>query len=110
MKREEIHITSHTIVLGIFTENNFEYFLRIGAMGYGEFGSGIIGGVVDTVEWAAKASEKIIFVLDGVYFPINPTESFTCAELELICKNEQLFSKTIFVKGENVISFDKNLL
>lgn len=115
MKKEEIVITDKTIVLGIFTTNAFYYFESKGAVDYGEFYYKVPGvpntiDVLDSVQMACNWAEKIIFVLDRVEFPINPSKSITCGELALICKNEDLFNKTIFVKGDNVIDFDRNLV
>jgi hypothetical protein len=61
------------------------------------------------VRYAGQIAQMIIFILDDIRFPISKS-SITCQELELICEDGELFDKTIFVKGENVIDFDKNLV
>lgn len=115
MKKEEVDVPYHTIVLGIFKEPIFKYFASRGALQYDEFWmfDSIYAhndGIVDTVEKAAKWAKKVIFVLDGVRFPIDAKRSITCAELKRICEDDDLFEKTVFVKGDNVIDFDKNLI
>lgn len=115
MKKEELDVPYHTIVLGIFKEPTFRYFHSRRALQYDEFWmfEGVYAdddGIVDTVEKAAKWAKKVIFVLDGVRFPIDAKRSITCAELQRICNNEEIFAKTVFVKGDNVIDFDKNLI
>lgn len=118
MKASEIKATEKTILLGIFSTETFHEFryTRYGFKVFGTFRSlfqesdeqypGILGLVKRTCEW----SDRIIFILDEVQFPINVKESVTCAELELVCKFENLYNKTIFIKGENVIEFDRNLV
>jgi len=112
MKKEEIGIATKSIVLGVFDSNNWLYFRNRGCIGYGRFYTitGDCNSIIEKVERACELASQIIFCLDMVYFPIDINESVTCSELQLICNNTILFNKTIFVKGDNVIQFDKNLL
>ena len=117
MKREQIILDPHVknILLGVFFTDTFKWAQNnLPIWAYGRFDRVIEGyinweDVLDTVERAAKAASKIVFVLDQVYFPIDLTYH-TCRELKLICENDELFNKTIFVKGENIVTFDKNLV
>ena len=112
MKRRYIKIKPCTIVLGIFDTDTFRYFNgRANVASYNTFINWYERStIIQTVTFACNKAEMIIFVLDDVQFPIDPQNSYTCSELELICKNEKFFNKTIFVKGKNVIDFDKNLV
>lgn len=121
MKKEEIEIVDNTIVLGIFNTETFQYF---------RFNTGVItwfnlhellasvstrinkheDPVLNRIELACSVASKIIFILDDVHFPIDIDRSTTCGELSIVCENEELFKKTVFVKGDNVINFDKNIL
>jgi hypothetical protein len=99
------------ILLGIFETDTYFQLKCIGFIGYPIFSKWSKDHpILKKVEYACIHAHKIIFILDWVYFPINTKDSITCAELELICKNDEFFNKTIFVKGENVINFDKHLV
>jgi len=114
MKRKGIKLKKKCIVLGVFhtkTMNYFKYDRKV--MSYGGFSEEYDEeslGVIQIVELACQDAKQIIFVLDEITFPINPLKSITCKELELVCKDYTLFNKTVFVKGDNVIEFDKNLV
>jgi hypothetical protein len=115
MKIEDIVITDKSIVLGVFSTEAYSKSRDLGCYPYYRFKEICsdwmqISSVIDMVKLASNAANQIIFVLDDVHFPINPEKSVTCAELLLICQNDRFFEKTIFVKGENVINFDKNLV
>lgn len=112
MKRRYIKTKPCTIVLGIFDTDTFRYFeYDRKVASYGTFSEWYDeSGVINVVRHACNKADMIIFLLDDVQFPIDPQNSHTCSELELICKNEEFFNKTIFVRGENVIDFDKNLV
>lgn len=66
--------------------------------------------VLETIQLMAHVAPQIAFVLDDIYFPINPNRSTTCGESEIICSDPQLFEKTVFFKNNQVINFDKNLV
>jgi len=115
MKIEDIVITDKSIVLGVFSTDSYMKCRDLGCYPYYRFKDICpnwidIYSVIEMVADASKIAKQIIFVLDDVHFPINPEKSVTCAELLLICQNDRFFEKTIFVKGENVINFDKNLV
>lgn len=118
MKRQEIVLDPHekNILLGVFSTDVFEWGRSsLPVFTYGTFDAVIDGDVdfnniMDTVKRAAEKASRIVFILDDVHFPIDVDRSVTCGELKLICDNDELFNKTIFVKGENVITFDKNLV
>lgn len=115
MKKEEIQIPKRTIVLGIFGGDTFNWFRDTkDCVSYQRFYDYIPyireWGILENVEKACNWAEKIIFVLDNVHFPIDPASSYTCGELKMICKNPEFFNKTVFVKENNVINFDKNLI
>jgi len=111
MIKEWIELKEKCIVLGIFGTNTYNYFRnKPGVIGYNVFNAWYIGDVMHCVHNAAIWAEQIIFVLDDVKFPINILESITCQELALICSKEDLYNKTVFVKGDNVIEFDRNLI
>lgn len=114
MKITDLKPTNKSIVLGIFSEKTFQEFDNLGFCAYYDFyhWPPIIAkySLIRQVENACIQADKIIFVLDGIYFPINTDYSIACKELELVCRNDQYFNKTIFVKGENVINFDRNIL
>ena len=110
MKIDKIVVIDRCMMLGIFRTSTFqELSSRKGIETFGNFSTGLMG-VIEEVNDAAGRYNQIIFVLDDIQFPISTGSSFTCMELELICNNEEFFNKTIFVKGENVIEFDKNLV
>lgn len=115
MKRDQIVILPKCIVLGVFNTDTFLYFkCDTNAISYSRFedelGINWKGSILDRVELACERANQIIFVLDDIQFPINPSRSFTCSELKLICDNADFFAKTTFVKGDNIIQFDKNLV
>jgi hypothetical protein len=113
MKKEEVKVTSKTIILGVFHTNTFDYFVKIkGAVYFDQFANWCsdMCNLYEIVENACYKANKIVFVLDDVHFPINPEKSITCRELQIVCDNEDYFNKTVFVKGDNVIDFDKNLI
>lgn len=119
MKIQDVVIKEKCIVLGVFGTDTFEYFKGIKkVMSWGDFPSLPMdeewekagGYILSKVLYVAKQTDQIIFVLDDIHFPINTDRSMTCSELEMICKRPELFNKTVFVKGKNVIEFDKNLV
>lgn len=118
MKITEIVPNEDTIVLGVFSTSTFGYISNLkNVYGYSKFTQWykdepdyINTTIVDFVRHACEIAGMIIFILDEVHFPINPKKSHTCRELLLICENDHFFDKTVFVKGENVIDFDKNLV
>ncbi len=118
MKLEDIVLGSKNIVLGVFSTDTFRWVkLNLPVLTYSAFDDLIgdipnwdDGKIIDIVSKAAYKADKIVFILDDVHFPIDIQQSITCEELQLICDNEELFNKTIFVKGDNVINFDKNIL
>lgn len=112
MKKEEVAILPDTLVLGIFGTKNYGYFMKQGCITYMVLTDRYPGvyGIIDIIENGCKDSNKIIFILDGVKFPIDIKKSITCQELLLVCSNEDFFTKTIFIRGDNVIDFDKNLV
>jgi hypothetical protein len=114
MKITELEINPETtIVLGVFETSTFIYIRDVkGAKEYGDkplFDIYAAHSVMNAVTCACSKAEKIIFILDEVIFPIND-DFFTGMELIFICKHPNIFDKTIFVKGDNVIDFDKNLV
>lgn len=119
MKREEIILDPHekNIILGIFDTSTFNWFMENKpVIEYSTFSEWLIElpgecyDIINYVEHAAQIAKKIVFVMDDIHFPLNIPDSYTCAELDLICHREDLFNKTIFVKGENIVTFDKNLV
>jgi len=115
MKIEDIVITDKSIVLGVFGRDTYYKLADMGCYVYHEFrlicnNWWECSSIIEIIKYTCNAAKQIIFVLDDVDFPINPEKSVTCAELLLICLNDRFFEKTIFVKGENVINFDKNLV
>lgn len=112
MTRESVVLKDRNIVLGVFSTDTFRYFENMpDVVGFGTFYEWKKGmKIMESVHNAAKWAELIIFVLDDVHFPINVERSITCKELVLICTNDTLYNKTIFVKGDNVIEFDRNLI
>lgn len=119
MKISEIEITSETILLGVFGTKTYEYFKSKNISSWGDYiyaltpitpPNGYFSGVARYVYAALIKCDKVIFVLDEVHFPIDIKRSITCEELKLICQHEEFFKKTVFVKGDNVINFDKNLV
>ncbi len=116
MKIQEIEIKPKTIVLGVFNTEPFDVLRSMGAHPYYTFikwgitESGRTQSIIKTIEKAAEIADSVVFVLDEVQFPINTKKSVTCLELDMICRNEELFNKTVFVRGEEVINFDKNLV
>ena len=114
MKTSELKPKEKTIVLGVFSTITFRYINKLpNVYGYGtfhEWHSNRYATILEQVEMAGHIADMIIFILDDVHFPIDPSISITCKELELICKDDELFNKTVFVKGDNVIDFDKNLV
>lgn len=115
MTRDKIEMKGLTILLGIFGTECYEYFDgQTNAKGWGYFRSLLPDTegytVIHTVKEVCEIADQIIFVLDLVQFPINPAQSITCEELELICSRPEFFNNTIFVKGHEVIDFDKNLV
>lgn len=112
MKIADFKPIDNTILLGIFDTSTFQYFKKQKNVDSYAVFSGWTDAmrIIDIVEFACNRANMIIFVLDDVRFPIDIRSSHTCAELELICKNDTFFNKTVFVKGENVIDFDKNLV
>lgn len=113
MKKEDVEIIGKTIVLGVFDTVTFRYFvIQRRAISYSRFEdwSAYEESLFTKVEIACEMADKIIFVLDDVHFPIDPQESITCMELKIVCDNKDFFNKTVFVKGDNIIDFDKNLV
>lgn len=116
MKIHDIEFKPITIVLGVFFTKTFDYFKKQKSgevKTYGTFVNWWPGPEWDTiqvVEFACNRADMIIFILDDVKFPIDPDKSITCKELLLICQNDVFFNKTTFVKGENIIDFDRNLV
>jgi hypothetical protein len=112
MKRSEIEIGPNTLLLGIFSTETFHYFYTTDCENYRNLVPRYpkATSVIDIVKCGAIDADKIIFILDDIHFPIDIDKSITCHELYLICSDEKLFNKTIFVKGENVIDFDKNIV
>jgi len=123
MKTTDIVIKEKCIVLGIFGTDTFRHFDNKKTVNNSFIASyhnfkDIIGGDVwmacNSITQVVRATclkvDQIIFCLDGVQFPIDPSRSHTCSELEMVCKNNKIFNKTIFVKEDNVIEFDKNLI
>ncbi len=117
MKASEIAITEKTILLGVFGTKTFVDFRtkNKSIKWYTDFWKmcnpeGEYPAVLRLVRLACEYADKIVFVLDDVHFPIDVKNSVTCAELELICKFEEFYNKTTFIKGENVIEFDRNLV
>ena len=108
MKIQDVVIEDMAILLGIFSTDSFRYFSHKDVMTFGDFEQ--LTNIITTVDLACTRASQIIFILDDIQFPISPKHSYTCAELELICKNDEFFDKCVFVKGENVIEFDKNLV
>lgn len=89
-----------TILLGIF---DYQYRYQTDNMWvYCNFP----GGVEDRVKWACEKATKIIMVLDGIIFPINPDRSMTCKEITIICENDEFFNKTTFILDGQVVQFD----
>lgn len=112
MKVCEINCKPTTVLLGVFSTDTFKEINKTKKVfTYHKFWEWIaVGtGIVETVKHACSKADMIIFVLDDVHFPIS-SESYTCRELEMICKNDHIFNKTVFVKGEDVINFDKHLV
>ncbi len=115
MKKEEVIITDKSIVLGVFFTDNYQYFTNRLCYTYHKFKEinkqwFQCASILETVKTTCEIANQIVFILDDVYFPINPNKSHTCMELQLICENIKFFNKTIFIKGENVINFDRNLV
>lgn len=124
MKIDELTATGKSIVLGIFATKTYKILqFRNQFCGWEDFyyWSNVIDNsnepkcstseVIQKVLNAATIADKIVFVLDKITFPIKEgCPSYTCNELLLICRNDEFYNKTIFVKGENVINFDRNIL
>lgn len=116
MKIHDIEFKPITIVLGVFNTKTFSYFRAQDdeiVHTYSSFLNWYRADkwkTIEVVENACNKADMIIFILDDVHFPIDPSKSITCRELELICQNDVFFNKTTFVKGENVIDFDRNLV
>lgn len=120
MKITDIVIKEKCIILGVFGTIAFNVASKIpNVLSYIHFEELIEidynqrykhGIVIEKVLQAAILAEQIIFILDDVKFPIDPSNSVTCGELQLVCENPHLFNKCVFVKGDNVIEFDKNLV
>jgi hypothetical protein len=119
MKTSDIVIKEKCIVLGLFETRTFYTISSINNVRDWASFSNLprtltsytsTSGIVRVVENACFWAEQIIFVLDDVQFPIDIERSITCEELALVCRNDEFFNKTIFVKREEVINFDKNLI
>jgi len=114
MKTKDIVVKNNAIVLGIFDTSTYSKIKEIHhLMSYYYFT--MLWGIENdpaliNVERALENCEQVIFILDDIKFPINVEESITCGELQMVCQNDEYFKKTIFVKGDNVIDFDKNLV
>ena len=63
--------------------------------------------VISVVKAACKACNCIYFVLDEIQFPLQTKFSFTCAELNFVLSNEDIFDKTIFILNNEYIDTEQ---
>lgn len=115
MQLKDLQPANCTVLLGIFDTPTYGHVCKLkNVNGYSQFHdwdpSNYNKDVIKAVSFACQIADMIIFILDKVHFPVNTEKSITCKELVLICGNEELFNKTVFVKGDNIIDFDKNLV
>ena len=108
-KLEPFIIPGKTILLGIFNEANFRNLEdRGGILAFGNFFDMFSGSMMTIITGACFWAEKIIFVLDGLWTPIDCDRSITCRELIVVCENINHFNKTIFILGNKIVQIDRD--
>lgn len=107
----ELKINPPTIILGCFQEKVYQHYATIYPVEqFSDFAmSWEDMGIVKTVEIAAQRANEILFVLDGVFPPIDDMSlirSVVCAELVMLCSDPDLFFKTTFIQNYQIIEFN----